>query len=137
MRLAIMMATLVPLSALGTSIASAHESEIGSSVRVVHEEVFEPPTHSVLGDLLSTPQGCLDDRRVRIYFDYAGKPTEWVLVDVVRSGASGGWAGSGFMNDQFGFVSLIKAKLLPKDIGRRDHQHVCSRAADVYSTGTG
>lgn len=99
--------------------------------------MHEPPTHSVLGDLGTTVPRCRDNRRLNLYFDYAHEPIEWVLVDGPRSGLSGTWAGSGFMNNQFGFVSFIRADVLRKNIGRRGHRHICQAAMTLVSTGTG
>lgn len=73
-------------------------------------------------------------RRVRIYFDYSGDPIEWVLVDVGTSGRSGGWAGWGYMNDQFGFVSATRADGLRRNIGRKKHRHLCRGQVAVATT---
>ena len=121
----------------GVEGASAHTTSTPTSVRIVDQGVYEPPTHSVLGDLGTTAPKCRDNRRLNLYFDYAHEPIEWVLVDVPRSGLSGGWAGSGFMNNQFGFVSFIQAKALRKNIGRPGHRHICQAATTLLATGTG
>jgi hypothetical protein len=120
-----------------TAPAEATTTTTPTSVRIVEQKVFEPPTHMVLGDLDSTASKCLDNRRVRLYFDYADEPIEWVQVDVARSSVNGNWAGSGFMNNQFGFVSFIKARLIRKDIGRAGHRHICGGSTTIISTGTG
>ncbi|MDP8929086.1 MAG: hypothetical protein M3O70_11075 [Actinomycetota bacterium] len=123
--------------AVGATSAAAHTTSTPTSVRIVEQDVFEPPTHSVLGDLVPTAQKCRDNRRVSVYFDYAHQPIEWVLVDVARSGLSGSWAGSGFMNNQFGFVSSIRARVARKNIGPAGHRHICQGAGTLVSTGTG
>lgn len=123
--------------AVGAGSASAHTTTTPTSVRIVEQGVFESPAHSVVGDLGATAPKCRDNRRVSVYFDYSHRPIEWVLVDVARSGLSGGWAGSGFMNNQFGFVSFIRAKVAPKNIGPSGHRHICQGAAALVSTGTG
>jgi hypothetical protein len=129
--------------------AVAHDVEFESPPRILyHDTIYPPdqafPNHYVLGDLgLAKPLGgdvnpkCLADRTVKLSFDYANEPIEWVLVDTAKTSAKGAWAGLGPGNNQFGFVSYIRAKVTPRNIGPAGHRHICAAASTVLATGTG
>ena len=106
--------------------SSAHTTSYPTGIHITTAQA--DGGHIIVSGYIGSQQAkCLSDRLVKLYAveaSDAGGDT-LTLLDTDRTSRKGAWAA---MADDYPSGSHLRAVVTRKDVGRREHKHLCGRA---------
>jgi hypothetical protein len=118
------------LAAIGTltSPAFAHNTSFKSKIEIEGLVGVTVNDYRYYGEVSSRNDRCVPGRTVKIF---SLTPEGRKLVDIDRTSRNGFWFGGGdFTPPGVSGTNGVRVRVVPRDIGRHGHHHVCSADTD-------
>ena len=120
-------ATLI--AGVAAQVAASHTTTYPTGIQITTAQ--SDGGHIIVSGYISAEnRKCLPDRLIKLYaveLSGAGGDT-LTLLDTDRTSREGAWAA---MADDYPSGAQIRAVVTKKNIGRRDHNHLCGRAEET------